>query len=245
MDTEQAPHGYQFVMDRWLPATIPMKRLAQYMDKMAGLLGSQDRVHFAKITKGSARPEFNVEEVVAFEVAQRLKAAANGEWFEGQKLIKDINRMLMEDGCVGYLRALSGPRYIEFPGRKTPIAQEVTVHESGELEGQIIRVGGKDDTVPVTLMGDGGVDYKCQTSRTIAKELAKLLFGATVRVNGKGKWRRNSEGVWTLEYFQIQGHEILDDVPLEKFVQEMRAIPGSGWNESEDPHADFKKLRED
>lgn len=245
MDTLRPPEAYQFVMDKWLPTTIPMKRLAQYLDKMASLLGSPERVHFVKITEGSARPAFNVEAIAAFEVNQRLAASRDGQSAEGAKLCKDINRMLMEDGCTGYLRALNGPKVIEFLGRKTPISQEVTVHEAGELEGQIIRVGGKDASVPVTLLGADGIYHRCFTSRVIAKDLARLLFGGTVRVEGKGKWRRDGEGKWNLDEFQIMDYTELDDINFENFVKDMRAVPGSAWNEMEYPQEEFRRLRED
>lgn len=245
MDVPKAPTAYQFVMDKWLPTTIPVKRLAQYLDKLSLLFGNTDSVHFVKITAGSARPLFEVEEVAALDVAHRLMAANDDKSSDGARLCKDINRMLMEDGCIGYLRVHHGQRVIEFQGRKTPISQEVTVHEPGELEGQVIRVGGKDATVPVHLMGIEGEYYKCQASRTIAKQLAHLLFGDQVRASGKGKWRRNAEGMWNLEEFHIAEFVQLDDVPLAGFVKDMRAIPGSAWNEMEDPQAELKRLRED
>ena len=70
-----APTAYEFVMDRFTPDTIPMKRLAQYLDKLSDLLGcKEEHIHFKKITKGSARPAWNVDEVVADVVAHNLQA---------------------------------------------------------------------------------------------------------------------------------------------------------------------------
>lgn len=245
MDAPKAPTAYQFVMDRWTPKTIPMKRLAQYMDKLSGLLGHVEHVHFAKITSGSARPQWDVEEVAAADVAGALQAANDGASPEAVKTRKEINRMLMDDDCVAYIREVNGPKVMEFLGRKTPIAQEVTVHEIGELEGMVIRVGGRDPTVPVHLQGADGEYYQCQTTRTLAKQLAPLLFDKQVRVTGKGKWRRNAEGVWNLEDFQITEFQPLDDVSLEGFIKDMRAIPGSAWNEMENPQAELKRIRGD
>ncbi len=240
-----APTAYQFVMDRWLPKTIPMKRLAQYLDKLSVLFGSPDHVHFDKITKGSAMPKCDVDEVAAADVAHNLQAANDGTWADGVKARKDINRMLMDDGQVGYLRVYKGPKVMEFPGRKTPLAQEVSVHEVGEIEGVVIRVGGRDPIVPVHLQGAEGEYFRCNTTRPIAKELARLLFDRQVRVSGKGKWRRNSDGVWNLEEFQIAGFVPLADTPLDEFIKGMRAVPGSGWNEMDDPHAELKRIRGD
>ena len=240
-----APQDYQFVMDRWTPNTIPMKRLTQYLEKLSMLLGCPDHVHFAKITKGSARPQWHVDDAGAPEVAQNLQAANDGTWVEGAKVRKDINRMLMDDGQIGHIRVHKGPRIMEFLGRKTPITQEVTVHEVGELEGVVIRVGGRDPTVPVQLEGAEGEYYRCNTTRTIAKQLAPLLFDKQVRVSGKGRWRRNAEGVWNLEEFQIAGFTELNDTSLAGFIDGMRAVPGSGWNEMENPQAELKRIRGD
>lgn len=244
-----APTAYEFVMDRWTPDTIPMKRLAQYLDKLAGLLGRPESVHFTKITEGSARPAWNVDEVAAADVVSNLLAANNCTSADGVKFRKEINRMLMDDGQVAYLRAVNGrkkgPKVMVFAGRKTPIAQEVTVHEVGELEGVVIRVGGRDPTVPVSLQSADGEYYKCYTSRTIAKQLAPLLFDKQVRVSGKGKWRRSEDGVWSLEDFQITEFVPLEDSPMADFLASMRAVPGSGWNDMADPHAELRRIRGD
>ncbi len=240
-----APKAYAFVMDRWTPATIPMKRLAQYLEKMSALLGCQNHVHFKKIIKGSARQILDVDEVAAVEVANNLRAANDGTWADGVKCRKEINRMLMADSQVGYLRVVHGPKIMEFLGRNTPIAQEVMVHEVGELDGVVILVGGKDATVPVHLKGADGDYYNCNTTKAIAKQLAQLIFDKQVRVTGKGTWRRDPEGVWNMEAFQITEFIEWDDVSLQDFVNEMRSVLGSGWNAMEDPHAELKRIRGD
>lgn len=245
MTTEMdAPTAYMFVMDRWTPDTIPMRRLAQYLDKLSGLLGCQDSVHFKKITKGSARPAWNVDAVAAAEVASNLQAADSGASADGVRLCRDINRMLMDDGQAAYLRVMNGPKVMQFAGRNTPIAQEVVVHEAGELEGVVIRVGGRDASVPVQLLGADD-HYRCNTTRAIAKQLAPLLFDKQVRVSGKGKWRRNVDSVWILEEFQITDFVALDNSSTADFLNEMRAIPGSGWNDMPDPQVELKRFRGD
>lgn len=238
-----APTAYEFVMDRFTPDTIPMKRLAQYLDKLAGLLGCPKYVHFKKITKGSARPAWNVDAIAAAEVANNLLAAESSDWIEGAKLRKEINRMLMDDSQVAYLRVVKGPKVMQFAGRNTPISQEVSVHESGELDGVVIRVGGRDKSVPVQLQSADGEYHNCNTTRSIAKQLAALLFDKQVRVSGEGQWTRTAEGVWILEEFQITNFVVLGDSAPSNFLEDMRAIAGSGWNEMPDPQAELKRMR--
>lgn len=247
MDDTQAPVIYEFHMDRWLPTTIPMKRFAEYLDKLSELLGHQDGVHFLKVKNGSTSQAFFVDESYRAQVWGRLQAANDNAFTAVADLVslkRDINRMLMQDHCTGYLRIQKGPKVIVFPGRKTPLAEEVVLLESGDIEGMVIKVGGRDATVPVHLQS-GTTFYKCLTSRENAKRLAQRLFEGEVRVTGKGKWLRDAEGDWTLQKFDIVSFEILECVPLDKFVEEMRYIKGSGWNELEDPQAELKRQRED
>ena len=109
----------------------------------------------------------------------------------------------------------------------------------------VIRIGGRDSSVPVSLDAGGGVYYRCTASRAVAKRLARHLFEGEVRVSGKGKWLRGGDGIWTLQSFDIADFESLDDAPLSTFVKEMRAIEGSQWNSSNDPQSELEKLRQD
>ena len=117
------------------------------------------------------------------------------------------------------------------------------MYELGELDGVVIKIGGKDDTVPVLLEGENCVYFHCNTARDVARKLASHLFGQPVRVTGRGKWRRTPEGAWELDNFDIKSFEVLDEMPLEEAVAALRAIEGSDWNTMDDPQAEFKRLR--
>lgn len=235
---------YDFRIDAWKPETLPMARLAEYLAKLAVLFGNKEHVHFLKMRKGSAVQEIMVNETAALKVSQRLRQVGTPDAPEDIVCAgREINRMLRDDNAIGTLRFKGGAKILEFPGRKTPLAEEILVCEFGELDGVVIRVGGKDDTVPVLLEGEDGVYYRCNASRDIARQLAGYLFGQSVRVAGHGKWRRTQEGQWELDTFHIKSFEPLDETPLEKILADMRAIEGSGWNEIDDPQAEFTRLR--
>jgi hypothetical protein len=148
MDPEQPPLGYVFSMDRWTPKSIPARRLAQYVDKLSTLFGNHSAVHFAKITKGSARPAFTIEPQVAALVYDRVRAANDSDNSEPTNVRRELNKMLQDDGNTGYLETDAGEKIIIFPGRKTPISEEVVVHEAGSLEGTVMRVGGRGRYCP-------------------------------------------------------------------------------------------------
>lgn len=235
---------YDFHIDKWTPDTLPMNRLADYLIQLAKLFGNEDQVHFLKVNKGSAVPVVKVESTAHQKVQARLRLVNNND--APADLVnanKKINQYLREDNTSAYLKPRTGAKILEFKGIKTPISEEFVLFELGALEGQVIKLGGKDDSVPVMLQGENGVFYRCNTKRDIAKQLASYLYGDDVRVHGRGKWIRTQDAVWELELFDIQNFELLNNEPLEDVVKYLRTVDGSGWNEIKNPHEELKKMR--
>ncbi len=235
---------YDFRIDAWTPETLPMKRLSDYANELAKLFGSTTDVHLLKVRKGSAVSEIAVAANAQHAVAERLALVGTAQAPEElRQPYSKVNDFLREDGGSAVLKLKGGARVVAFPGCKTPLAEEVVIHEAGTLDGVVIRVGGKDETVPVWLLGENDEKLQCNSSRQIAKELALHLFGSTVRVSGLGKWRRNSQRVWQLEQFDVKSWETLDGKPLEQMVTELREVPGNGWTELQDPQAEWRRIR--
>lgn len=241
---DKQTHLYDFRIDAWAPDTLPMSRLADYLAQLATLFGNKDHVHFVKVVKGSAVPVISVENTAQPKVEARLRLVDTSDAPKELSNAKQrINEMLREDNASAYIRPRGGAKILEFKGAKTPLAEEVVLYEQGELDGTVIRIGGKDETVPVMLEGENGQYFRCNTKRDIAKNLASHIFGAQVRVSGKGKWRRNQQGEWELDLFDIQSFEALDDTPLQDVIAGLRAIDGSQWNDMAAPQEELKKLR--
>ena len=233
-------------MDCWTPETLPAKRLAQYLERLAALLGEPEGVHFVKLRPGSTKQYLKVDSAFASTVYARLTGQGGADLGETTAITRDINKMLMDDQGVGYLKAEPGRRIINFPGRKTPITEEIAVHEAGELEGTVIRVGGRSDrAIPVTLDNGTGEYFHCSATKETAKQMAAYLFEGEVRVSGSGKWTRGSDGVWRLQTFDIKDFVRLDEESLSAVVSDMRRVEGSGWNAAPDAQAELRKLRED
>jgi len=241
---DKQTHLYDFRIDAWAPDTLPMSRLADYLAQLATLFGNKDQVHFVKVVKGSAVPVISVENIAQPKVEARLRLVDTSDAPKELSNAKQrINEMLREDNASAYIRPRGGAKILEFKGAKTPLAEEVVLYEQGELDGTVIRIGGKDETVPVMLESENGQYFRCNTKRDIAKNLASHIFGAQVRVSGKGKWRRNQQGEWELDLFDIQSFEVLDDTPLQDVIAGLRAIDGSLWNDMAAPQEELKKLR--
>lgn len=131
-------------------------------------------------------------------------------------------------------------KVIEFPlPELAPAFGPVT--QPGSLQGVLIKIGGRDETVPVHLQ-DGSQYYKCTATRAMAKELRSQLFEGIIRVYGVGKWIRDENGEWMLENFKISGWEPLNDEVLEAVIGRMR-IAESGWDKIEDPLNEARRIR--
>ena len=234
---------FDFRIDAWSPATLPMGRLAEYAACLAKLLGSEADVHLLKIRKGSAVPEIAVERTAEPKVRQRLALVNTPDAPDELKFYwTKANALLREDNASAVLRVKHGAMILEFPGRKTPLSEEVVVHEHGEIDGVVIRVGGRDATVPVWLQGESGEKLECNATREIAKQLAKYLFEDPVRVAGNAKWRRTNERVWELAGFDIKSFELLEQTPLGEIVTKLRAID-TDWSSMDDPQTELRRLR--
>lgn len=241
------PVYYDFRIDAWTPDTLPMSHLAVYLDLLSTLLGCQEQVHFVRVRKGSAVPELKVEHEAAPKVAARLKLVGSpDEPMDAVRARKDINDMLRKDNASAKLRVKHGEVIVEFPGCKTPLSEEVVIYEHGELDGVVIRIGGKSDAVvPVWIQGEGIPIYKCTATREIARELAPHYLTDPIRVAGKGQWRRTSERKWEIESFVIKTWQPLDAASLIDVINNLRNVAGSGWNDMANPQEELRKLRGD
>ena len=110
------------------------------------------------------------------------------------------------------------------------------------FDGMLIRVGGKDDTVPVHLQA-GDKIHICNADRDMARRLAPHLYQGTLRVWGDGCWEREPSGHWRLIRFDIGKFELLDDSPISEIVATLRKVEGSGWKQFDDPLAELMRLR--
>ena len=238
-------HTYRFVIDAWDPARLPMARLAEYMSDLAGLFGQPDRVHFDRLETGSAVLVQHVDDAAIRAVRERLDVA-NGvaPADDIAKSIDAINLRLAEDQAIGSLHDAGGAEVLRFLGRDRPTLPSFgPLRQDSTCDGVLIRVGGKDDTVPVHL-DDRGTIHVCNADREMARRLAPHLYGGPLRVHGSARWERRSDGNWRLRRFDIKDFEELDDRPLAEVVQQLRSIPGSAWGAIGDPVAELRRIRE-
>jgi hypothetical protein len=233
---------YKFRIDTFTPDTLPMERLAEYMREFACLLGERERVHFIGLEDGSVVIVAKAEPSAASSVERRLLEIKNGFGDkEGLDARRRIDDMLQADDAIGQIIDAVGAEIIHFPGRTRPMPLEFgPFREEGIIEGVVIRVGGKDDTVPVWLK-DGSVVHKCTASVALSKQLSECYHGPLIRATGSGRWKRAADGSWQMLSFDIKNFEILDETPLAEMIEQLRDVRGAHWGE--DSLGELMKLR--
>jgi hypothetical protein len=238
---------YRLRIDVFTVDSLPMARLAQYMAELAALLGNRERVHFSHLEAGSAVLVSRVEPVAFPKVEERVAQVKRGDGpKDAMNAFTTIDAMLAKDGAVATLTTPTEGNVIEFPGRLRPKPVKYgPFREHGTLDGRVIRIGGRDETIPVWLK-HGDVEYYCSVrDEDVARRLAVHYLGGAVRVSGNGKWLREENGSWTLQQFDITDFEVLDDAPLADVVERLRAVEGARWHEAEDALSDILGLRRD
>ena len=224
-----------------------MSRLAEYMADLAMLLGEKASVHFVRLDPGSTQLVHRIDHEAVPKVEERLRRVRTGSGpSEAQRAATEIDRRLAADNASGVLKEEDGPDIIPFPGINRFVEPEFgPFNEPGSIDGIVIRVGGQRQKVPIHLETRTGFETHCETTRDIAKELGKLIFGPEVRCIGVGRWHRDGAGLWEMRNFTISQFSVLDNRPLTELVNELHAIEGSGWRELADPWAELSDIRSD
>ena len=220
---------YRFKIGAYTPTKIPMERLAQYMEQLAEMLGETGQVHFGGLARGSTVILAKIEHEAEPKVHARVAQVKSGEGpTEARRAYTALNRLLREDNANGLLR--SSAIILPFPGRDESQEQFAAVRQQGFVDGKIISVTGQDKTAHIMLLIEDQPVAGFQTTRTIAKQLAKK-WDEQVRLLGRGRWRRDAEGNWSLIDFKIEGFEPLEEAPLSTALERLRAIP-TEWDDN-------------
>lgn len=219
------PSEHRFKIDAYTPATMPMARLAEYIARLAAILGESKDVHLVALEPGSTVLVQHIEHEAIPKVHDRADAVRRGDApRDAIDAFRHINQMLREDnGRAVFRRGIRGRKILIFPGRDEAAEDYPTVKQYGTVHGHVMRVGGTGDSIPVLLEAEGRQITGCHTSRQIAKRLATALF-EPVRLSGMGYWERNAEGEWSMKHFRIDAFEQVEAEPLSVAVAKLRAV---------------------
>ena len=220
-----------------------MKRLAEYLADLAVLLGEESNVHLIGIESSSTSPVVLIDPEAEPKVIDRIHRVRNGDGpEEAQRASASINNRLRKDNASADLISPQRAKVIEFPGVKADQPLEwPSINQVAELYGVPIWVGGKAELANVDLE-DENREWKCLTTRANASEIAHHLYKQTLRVRGKGRFRKSSEGIWELERFVIEGFDVMKSRDFPTAIENLRAIRAA-WKSLEDPLAELDAIR--
>lgn len=222
---------FRFRISAYTPATMPLGRLAEYLAELAKILGEDQAVHLVELDEGSTVLVHKIDNEAVPKIRERAAAVQGGTApAEAMRSYRKVNKMLRDDNGAAALLD-GGSAIIEFPGNRAAAPPFMTVNERGEIDGEVVRVGGMGDPVPVLLSTEGHTLSGCWARRAIAKPLALRLF-EPVRLFGEGRWVRNPAGQWSLTNFRIDSFKELDDEPLSETINKMRGIAGLAFGDS-------------
>lgn len=224
------------IAESFTPETIPMARMMEYGLEYAKLLGETKDVHFEKLVDQSVGLVAVVGEHAVSRVAVRVQAVKRGDGpDDAVRAMKRLDDMLAADNAIGELLR-DGEKIIAFPGRTRPERQFFgPFTQAGAIEGEVIRVGGQDDTIHVHVRDGDQIYTSCVTSPEVGRRLGYHLLGPIVRLLGEGRWVRFPDGQWELKQFRIRDFEVLEDVSLPEVVARLRAVAGNEWSSVDAP----------
>lgn len=239
--------NYTLYIKAYTPETIPMARLAQYMQNLAAMLGHDAAVHFDTLKPGSTQLVTKVDHEDVPKVAAHIAQVKRGEGTpEATKAQTEIDRLLAEDNATGFIYEDDdkSAEIIAFPGVTRPRPTTYgPFNQEGTLDGILVSVSGADQTVHLQLQ-NGDIKYTgIDTNRDTARRLAKHMY-EPVRIFGTGRWLRDQEGNWILKKFRVDNYSVLAADDLKDAVAQIREIEGSEWASMDDPMGALRALRE-
>jgi hypothetical protein len=151
-DTEE----YRLRIEAYTPSTMPMQRLAEYLAELAVMLGERASVHFVRLEPGSTSIVHQIEREAVPKIRQRTSSVRRGIGpRDSVRAYRKMNRMLREDnGRAVWAEERTSSEIIIFPGKDDAEEKVMGISQRGSVDGEIIRVGGAREIVPIMLKGD-------------------------------------------------------------------------------------------
>lgn len=242
---------YRFHIEVFTPDTLPMARLSEYLADLSALLGNKEHVHFLRVEEAESSNLAYMVDMPAVPKANRrlelVRQRSPDAAPEAVTAFEKINARLIQDGSSAEIQSDAEPdNLLVFPGNNIAPAQPAQrfgpIIEPGIIDGQIVRVGGLDKTIPVHMRSSEGISYCNTTDEGMAQRLGNYILGRPLRVIGEGKWFRDEREQWKRKVFTIYDFTEIESVSLIESVARLRAIAGP-LNAIKDPLALLHVIR--
>ena len=229
------------------PLNLPLARLALYLADLAQLLGYRESVHLISVAPGSASPVIYIDPSEEARITHRVRNAQRGMGpIDANRAYKKLNNKLRKDAAsAAIINVSQQAEVIEFPGVKADALEAYgPLRERASVVGELKRVGGFDETIPIHLQRVDGAIFFCDADALIARQLAPY-YSKMIRVHGMATYSRRKEGQWRIDHFKIQSFdpEPLSDESFSTTINKLKAIEGSEWPTIADPLEELRKIR--
>ena len=227
------------------PRHLPLEDVGELAKRLSELLGSPEQLRFARLKTGSASILARVLPPAKEAVQLNLLRARQVDSGTALSKVARIDEYLAARGWHGELRNRQGRVLLVFPGATLaePTQEVRAVHQLDSIIGKVIKIGGRDETVPMQLQSlDGRYVDVTVKGRDLAMQLGSLLF-QEVRVSGLATWERDVEGEWSCSTMIVTDFDKPSAKPLSELFDELGELPGNEWNTMERPEAEWLKIR--
>ena len=224
-----------------------MIKFAEYVQEFSALLGNDPHIRFAGVVKGSAVLRAYVSGQAERAVQVRLLQAKTLPGSPSAAQAIKVGQVLARDGFRAELLDRGNNKILEFNSgvAANESMKEVVVQDSGTVDGVVVGIEGADDTVHVRLRDMNGEECRViLRDLSQARELARRFRDQPIRMHVHGTWKRTADGVWTPNKLYADTFEDLDVSSALEVFERLRAIPGNGWADTDDPEMAWRGLRE-
>lgn len=214
-----------FVIPGHTPETMPLSRLLDYLQQIALVLGTSEKLHLVAVRESSCAPVFHTDVATALKVKDRASRVQRGDGTKRQiDGLNQIRRMLREDGVTDRPALFRSPQSIFLQINAAPVEMVLSgIRQSSSADGALIKIGGAGESASIQLQDlDGKIISGFTAKRSVAKDLAHHMW-EPVRLHGVGQWGRNDDGEWTLERMQVNSFDLLEDESLAVTLGKLRS----------------------
>ena len=234
---------YTFKIDHLTPETMSFKRLVEYYDQLATMLGNADHLHLVSINTGSHATALQFDEEHVDRFNERMELLKKGTApKKAMTAHGKIVKMLEEDETSGGIFDTDGNNVVPFPSKRSEAKISYKVRDFTSFSGKLYYVAESKESVNIRLKTKNHGNIFGTTTLDIGRKLKEfLLEDRYVNISGRGLWTRDHDGNWTVSDFAITDFRPLKSGNLRDAIKEIQSLD-IDW--PDDPLASLKEIKD-
>jgi hypothetical protein len=139
----EARQELRFYMEPYTPETLPLGRLAEYLARLAKVVGDHRAVHLIELQEGSTVFVNRADPEAIPAIYERVAGVKRGDApRDAMEAYNALNTLLEQDNGTGALLEPGGAQILDFPDRRAERLVFSWVEQRGEVDGEVARIGG-------------------------------------------------------------------------------------------------------